>query len=110
MTTTFEEAKLCPKCGKPGEDVRVFDRKNSMGKPVTVHTIYCRVELCPWYNTSWLVQVNEDGTIPDPYSQLGPKQYPKLSEESVTRVQEAIQTQLDQETKPGGSEVRNPYG
>jgi hypothetical protein len=104
--TTFNDAKRCPKCDMPGDDVSSQPAKR---RGTVVHVIFCRNDGCNWYNTSWLVQVNEDGTIPEPYSQIGPKQYPKLSAETETRVQEAIQKQLQAETQPG-AEVRNPHG
>lgn len=108
--TTFEEARDCPKCGRPGEDTaqaRVFSQNRQ--EMVTVHTIYCRTPLCPWENTCWVVQVNADGSLPQPGANLGDKQYPKLSPESETRVREALEEQLRRETEPG-TELRNPYG
>lgn len=104
--TTFEAAKRCPKCDLPGEDMGANPTKNPK---VKVHLIWCRNEPCEWYNTNWLVQVNEDGTVPEAYSQLGPKQYPKLSAESETRVTEAIEAQLSAEQQPG-TEIINPFG
>jgi hypothetical protein len=109
MSTTFEEAKLCPKCGNPGDDRKKTFERNSRGRLVEVHLIYCTTKLCRWHNTAWVVQVNEDGTIPEAYQQLGDKQYPKISQESATRIEENILRQLEAETKPGG-EVRNPKG
>ena len=103
--TTFEEAKLCPKCGRPGED-----RQTTKVGRKEVHLIYCVTELCKWFNTPWSVQVNEDGSIPQAYSGIGRKNFPKLSPESETRVNEAMEAQLRMETQPGGAEVRNPRG
>lgn len=60
----FEEAKLCPKCGKPGEDRKSTPAPN-MPRGTTLHFIYCMTELCPWFDTCWMVQVNVDGTIPE---------------------------------------------
>ena len=109
--TSFEDAKKCPKCGKPGEDMGSRSvRSPNSGATVQIHSIYCRTQLCPWLDTMWIVQVNEDGTIPEAYSQLGNKQYPKLSPESEARINDAIKHQLEAETKPGGLELRNPYG
>jgi hypothetical protein len=104
--TTFEEAKRCPKCDKPGEDT---GSKPTTKRGVKVHVIKCQTPLCSWYETTWLVQVNEDGSIPKAYEQLGDKQFPLASPETETRVQEAIDAQLRAETKPG-SEIRNPRG
>lgn len=109
--TTFEEAKLCPKCKRAGEVRKSFKAENARGKMVDVHLVYCTTELCPWFGSPWVVQVNDDGTIPQPYSQLGDKQYPKLSQESVSRVEDNIRRQLQAETEQGGhGELRNPYG
>lgn len=72
--TTFEEAKVCPKCGQPGEDVRNVPAKGIRG--ARVHTIYCRKDGCKWYNTCWFVQVNKDGSIPPAMDHSRtPKQY-----------------------------------
>lgn len=109
-TPTFEVAKRCPKCDMPGEDMGASPAKNQRGQNVAVHSIFCRNPECIWYNTNWIVQVNPDGSVPKPYSQLGNKKFPKLSPESVTRVQEAIAEQLKAETSPQGLEVRNPNG
>jgi hypothetical protein len=106
MTTTFEEARLCPKCGQPGKDMGA---KPARRRGVMVHTIMCDgSDLCPWKNTRWLVQVNEDGTVPDAYSQVGGKQFPTASPETETRINEALARQIAAETR-GDGEVRNPY-
>lgn len=104
--TTFEEAKRCPKCERPGKDEGA---KPGRRAGVKVHTIRCETQLCRWYNTTWLVQVNEDGSIPEAYSQVGHKQFPKVSDESITRINEALDRQIAAE-KSGQGEVRNPYG
>jgi len=109
--TTFEQAKECPKCGKPGEDVETKHRwSDTQGARVELHIIFCRNPLCIWLDTNWIVQVNPDGSIPQAYSQLGPKQFPKLSQETETRIQDNIRKQLEAETQEGGSEVYNPHG
>jgi hypothetical protein len=106
---TFETAKLCPKCGLPGEDTGATPViSQQSGRPVKVHSIFCRNETCEWYNTNWIVQVNEDGSVPAPYSQLGEKQYPKASEDLEQRVRDALTVQQQMETQPGGAEIRNP--
>jgi hypothetical protein len=111
MTTSFEEAKQCPKCGNIGEDWKQ-ERKTLLGPPrknVVVHYIKCVTQLCPWFETSYVVQVNEDGSIPEAYSALrGEKQFPKASPEMETRIREATEAQLRAETRPGGGEINNP--
>lgn len=102
---TWEEATRCPRCGRSGEDTGARPGKR---RGVMIHTIYCRTELCTWHNTSWLVQINEDGTIPQAHSRNREKQFPTVSPETETRINEALQRQLDAETS-GHGEVRNPY-
>lgn len=103
--TTWEEASRCPRCAKPGKDQ---GWKPGRRRGVKVHTIRCETKLCPWYDSTWLVQVNDDGTIPRPYSQLGPKQYNPISQESLSRLEEAMARQLKAETS-GEGEIRNPH-
>lgn len=108
--TTFEQAKRCPKCGKPGED----SPKTTPGpKGSRVHQIFCRTELCPWYNTPWMVQVNRDGTIPPPQDHTrSPKVYEGFEghDELAKQIMEALEIQRQMETDPDQSrhEIRNP--
>lgn len=105
--TTFEEAKLCPKCEIPGEDVSTVPVPGRPG--TTVHTIFCRNEACTWNNTNWIVQVNPDGSIPPPKTKQD-KKYGDLptptggEEEYLAR----LQRQADMEKIPG-AEVINPF-
>lgn len=104
--TTWEEATACPKCRQPGKDT---GKRPGRRRGTYVHTIKCEGnQLCPWYGTTWVVQVNEDGSIPEAYSALGPKQYQSISQESMTRIEEAMDRQLKAETS-GEGEVRNPH-
>jgi len=98
--TTYEEAKLCPRCGKTGRVVRITKTQNMKGKPVDLHLIACTTELCPWFETTYVIQVNEDGSIPEKGSGLigSDKAYPKLSQESVSRIEDNIRRQLEAET------------
>ena len=104
--TSWEEAKLCPKCERPGED-----RKQTPGEGTSkIHHIFCVTKLCPWFGTPWFVQVNADGSIPpkqDPSTFQ--KQYPKLSAETETRITEGIERQLKAETERQTPEIRNPH-
>lgn len=109
--TTLEQAKVCPKCGKIGEVRKETPAKNGRGELVTNLVVYCvdPTELCPWFGTPWVITVNPDGSIPQPYSQIGEKSFPRISSESMTRVEEAIKGQVEVETNRGGhGEIRNP--
>lgn len=106
MTTTYEEAKLCPRCGMPGEEVsQVPSPKRSI-----VHVIYCRNSECKWFNTSWLVQVNADGSIPTAEHQLTErKKFPALPshEAGAERIMEALRLDKEAQTRKG-AELRRP--
>jgi hypothetical protein len=106
----YEQAKDCPKCGKQGDVRRVSQGKDGRGRPVEHHLVYCTTELCRWFETPWVITVYEDGSIPDAYSKVGDKQFVRLSQESQSRVTDAIRTQLEVEQRKGGGEVRNPHG
>jgi hypothetical protein len=109
--TTFEEAKRCPKCGIPGEDVsqqKVTNRDLKMGTAVA-HVIMCRNDACNWYNTSWIVQVNPDQTVPVMDHSRTEKQFPNRSDDEVAqRVIASIERQVAQERKSGGGEISGP--
>jgi|SRR6266487_815514 len=102
--TTFETASMCPKCGFIGED-----RGTSPGpKKSTIHHIYCGNARCKWYNTPYLVQVNEDGSIPKPTNHTGEKKVYEGFEGHDERARELIdilKRNAQAEIKPGGAEI-----
>ncbi|MCA9340704.1 MAG: hypothetical protein KDA17_07340 [Candidatus Saccharibacteria bacterium] len=63
--TTYEEACRCPKCKHPGEGriKRPAPREAGLKHGTMIHQVYCVHELCPWYNTAWMIQVNADGSV-----------------------------------------------
>jgi len=109
--TTFEDAKRCPMCDTPGREVRIQKTRNGRGEPCEIHFIECVRKLCRWFGERWIVQVNEDGSIPQPGAAqtLGEKKYPRLSQESVSRIEDATRAQLEAETRSDKhGEIRNP--
>jgi hypothetical protein len=85
---TWEEARVCPKCGNAGhEDGRLPTKKPG----VTAVKLTCENPLCKWYDTPWFVQINKDGSIPDAMSALGPKQFviPKTEAEANALIKAA---------------------
>lgn len=87
----WEEATRCPRCENSGKEVSVNSPGNKItGKPDSragkVFTIRCETELCRWFNTTWIVQVRPDGTIPR--RTAGEKQFKPMSD-SVERIAEA---------------------
>jgi len=109
--STYEAATRCPRCQIPGEVVS----KVPSGRPGTqIHNVFCRNEACVWYNTSWIVQVNPDGSVPPPTKHKRgdiDKLFPKLAgpPEEEQRVIRSIERQVEREQQPG-FEVRNPRG
>lgn len=70
---TWEEASRCPKCGNVGrEDGQMATQRRG----TNVVKLTCENPLCKWFETPWFVQINPDGSIPDPESVLNsPKQF-----------------------------------
>lgn len=107
--TTFEKAKLCPQCGRSGEDRKSMPAQG-MPRGTTIHLIYCTTELCTWYNTCWMIQVNADGSVPPPQDHTrSEKIYQGFEghDELAHDIELALQLQAEQETMKG-AEVRNP--
>ena len=105
MQTTFEEASQCPKCKNPGMTTNE-SKKRVIGRgTITFFQIMCQTQLCPWYETVWIVQVNEDGSIPTAYAQNLKKQYPRLSHEAEQQIVDAVNNQRKAETR-GDGEIR----
>ena len=74
--TTFEQAKLCPKCGMAGQERGQVPAPRTLPWGTKILKVYCATTLCPWFNTPWFVQVNPDGTTPPPTNHTGkPKEY-----------------------------------
>lgn len=114
--TRYEEAKKCPKCGKPGEIRKSYPAPQSSGlKPGTeIRLCYCTTEKpfeCPWYNTSWTIQVNPDGTVPPPRDHtFSPKEYvaDPEADDIIRRIEESLTMQKVIETERGGhGEIRS---
>jgi hypothetical protein len=107
--STYDEARRCPRCGIPGDVVsKNVVRSQELRPGTTAHVIFCRNRDCTWLDTSWVVQVNPDGTIPPPnYGRdRQPKQFPvNLHDSEVKRIVDGIEKQVNQETQPGGGEV-----
>lgn len=99
VDTTYESAKRCPKCEQPGVDIGSVRGPHGS----RMHTIQCRNDRCPWYQTNYTVQVNSDGSIPEPTLDR-PKSFPKLPDRSEEEV--ALQMQRMYEQTLTGGETR----
>ncbi len=87
---TLEEAGKCPRCQKPGEQGAP---QPSAEPGVRVIPFTCRTEGCRWFNTGWIVQLNPDGSIPEPSeTPRGAKQFHRPSRiEIVQNMEQAAQ-------------------
>lgn len=63
-TVSFEVASRCPKCDNPGELMSTRPTKDADGNPSKIHILRCENSACRWYDTDWIVQQLEDGTVP----------------------------------------------
>jgi hypothetical protein len=63
MASTLEEASRCPKCKEPGD---IGARRPTAKPGFDVLGVTCQNEACKWFETGWLVQINPDGSIPEP--------------------------------------------
>lgn len=98
MASTFEDAKLCPRCNNPGEDRNQTPDQNG-GK---THFIYCMTNTCEWYDTPWSVTVRRDGTVPDPADfYKKPKLYQGFEHDNVAaqRIINALTKEYDESIK-----------
>lgn len=106
---TWQEAIACPRCGFTGDEAVREMKTVTPAEGVTrggkTHVFYCRNSRCRWYNTSWTVQVNPDGTIPDP-KQYRPKQFTDRYDPALAAQIRANLERLQSLTTVEGSEVR----
>ena len=100
----YQEATRCPECKEPG-NVRVkrpAPPQAGLPRGTTVHVVYCENKRCEWFNTSWLVQVNPDGSIPVPRDHTGePKLYQGFEEHAAMAQRVIDQVEANSDTKPG---------
>jgi len=94
--STYEEARRCPRCEQPGVDIG--NRRGPHGS--RLHTIQCKTSRCRWFNTNYTVQVNSDGSIPEPTLDR-PKNFPALIPRSDEEVQRMMDNMYNQTLKGG---------
>jgi hypothetical protein len=80
--TLYEEAKRCPKCKLPGFLRQTLPIPEKPGAKMEVF-VCVNGDLtdpdearCRWFNQTWLVQINRDGTIPQPNHSPDDKRFP----------------------------------
>lgn len=97
--TTFDEARRCPRCEELGNTES--SRPGPQGSKINV--IRCLNNRCRWYDTTYIVQVNADGSIPKPTTNRH-KDFPELPKRSNEDVERYNQSLLD--ATLNGGEVR----
>lgn len=104
---TLEEAKRCPKCNNVGKENGI----KPGAKPRTkVLVMLCENPLCRWHGTGWMIQINPDGSIPDPADNpRGPKQFiiPR-TEGEANAIIESINAEAQQAYDITHGELRGP--
>jgi len=101
---SYEEATRCPKCGNTGELVSKHPAGTDLPRGTMAHVLMCKTELCRWYNTTWLVQVNPDNTVPDAKTVGRQKQFVDAPIDTVA-LEQAWEKELEAQRK-GGAETR----
>lgn len=97
-TVSFEEAKRCPKCDQPGELQSTRNIKDNEDRPAKVHIMRCQNERCQWFETDWVIQQLEDGTVPVREG-MEQKTFPKMPGMTQEKAAEQIQNIADDQRK-----------
>ncbi len=86
--TSISTASKCPKCNNQGELVQSTPARRGMYES----RIYkCTTKLCRWFDSNWLVQIDEDGNVPERDIGHVAKSFPNLPElspEQLKRIRE----------------------
>ena len=112
---TWDDAIQCPRCGLSGEhmpkekkQIGIRDGAGNRIQGVTpgsrLEKIYCRNSRCKWFNTNWTVQVNPDGSIPEPDTHRRPRQYTKPDAAFAAQMKSRFDA-IEAATREGG-EIR----
>jgi hypothetical protein len=115
--TTFEEARRCPKCAEPGQGpirkrpISVWNsdgtRRHGITPGAMLHEFMCKNERCRWFNTSWQVQINPDGTIPPPNAPTRARDRLRpLDPALAATMKDRLQTLQEATEISGGGEIR----
>lgn len=96
--TTYDEARRCYKCEVPAALVKEeYIRKLGIPRGTKLHTFMCFNERCKLFNeVCRVVQVNPDGSIPDPRPHV--KNFPKMPDRTEA-VRAAVDRQIERETQ-----------
>lgn len=98
--TSYDQARRCPICDVLGVDSS--QRQGPHGS--RLHVIRCANSRCRWYNTTYIVQVNSDGSVAKAELDRD-KFFPKMPDRTDA-VNENMQRLLEQ-TLRGDGEIRS---
>ncbi len=73
--TTLKTARKCPKCNKNGE---LIQKSPTEVPELTGYVFSCANKVCPWFNTRWVVTVDEDDKVPTRDIGHDPKRFPAV--------------------------------
>ena len=96
---SYEVAKVCPRCKHTGKLVG----KKREGR-TTVHVFECITPRCKWYETTWIVGLNPDGTVQE--REAGIKEFPKRSFSDGKQYIEQVKREMERPTGPPGNQLR----
>lgn len=95
---TLEEAKKCPKCHEPGQEISARQLDRIKGKLLT---FMCMTESCKWFKTTYVVQVKPDGTVPEPDTRPRSSKVYVPTEEEIAAINRNAQLAHDQSLQGG---------
>ena len=74
-TTTLETASHCPRCNQKGELVL---KSPTEDEKVTGYVYKCTTTLCVWFDTRWVVTVDDDDKVQTRDPGHDPKRFPAI--------------------------------
>jgi hypothetical protein len=98
---SWEEARVCPKCGFSG--VVVSDRSLPARRGARMIALSCENDRCQTQGSGWIVQVNPDNTIAT--RQPGPKQFSELPDD-YGQTEARLRAEYEASLREGGLEIR----
>jgi hypothetical protein len=91
---TIDEAAHCPRCDTIGEIAKKEVKRHFIENEWwDVYVYTCPNQVCPWWNTGWIVSSNERGIVYErPVGERGmPKSFPKLSKDQLAYGQRLVE-------------------
>lgn len=74
-TTTLSTARQCPRCNTPGE---LITKAPTEDVKLTGYVFQCNNKVCPWFDTRWVVTVDDDDKVQTRDPGHDPKRFPAV--------------------------------